>query len=131
VQLRPEIFVVDLFTAGPTDRQTVTERILHNTVKRHVEDVKETPSVNNEHLYTAGPLRIQSLYGQEIGQPSTSMSLTLIKETNHLHKKTSDTNPVNSEHLHTADSFKQKNQIIYRKRQLSKLLYSVEWADFG
>jgi len=38
---RPENFVVDLFTVGPIDRQIVTERILHNTVNRHVEDVKK------------------------------------------------------------------------------------------
>ena len=58
---------------------------------------------NNEHLCTAGPLRIQSLYGKEMRQPSTSVSRPLLKEANHVHKKNQVTHTVNSEHLYTAD----------------------------
>ena len=90
--------------------------------KKHATAGK-TPGCKQWHLCTTGPLRIQSLYGKETCQPSTSMSHSpLFKEVNHLHKKNpNDTYCKQWTPVHSWHSYKQKNQTMCGKRQLSNL----------
>jgi hypothetical protein len=61
-------------------------------------------------------------------QPSTSMYVPppFLQEANHLHKKDQVTHSVNCEHLYTADSDKQNNRTIYRKKSTQQSTH-IAW----
>ena len=84
-----------------------------------------TPSVNNEQLCTAGPIRMKSYMERRCVSLLPLRLSPFWKKLTTCIKKPKFALTVNSEHLSTADSYKRWNYIIYKKDNSANYSYSL------